>query len=50
MDREQLKCTACGGSGDCPDCKGTSNGGQCKKCDGTGDCPDCGGTGKKLDE
>ena len=50
MEPERHKCTACGGTGDCPVCKGTSNGGQCTKCAGTGRCPNCHGTGRDREE
>jgi hypothetical protein len=44
---EKEKCTACGGSGQCPDCKGTSNGGQCFRCGGSGACAQCQGFGER---
>jgi RecJ-like exonuclease len=50
MEHEQHKCAACGGTGDCPDCKGTSNGGQCERCAGTGRCSNCQGTGRKPEK
>src|SRR5580704_7952822 len=50
MEPERHKCTACGGTGDCPVCKGTSNGGQCTQCAGTGRCPNCGGTGRNPEK
>jgi hypothetical protein len=49
VDEERVKCDVCGGSGQCTECKGTSNGGQCFNCAGTGDCPQCQGTGKRRE-
>lgn len=50
MQHERQKCSACGGTGDCPVCKGTGDGGQCERCGGTGRCPNCQGTGRKLED
>ena len=50
MDYQHEKCSACGGTGDCPVCKGTSNGGQCEKCAGTGKCPNCQGEGRQAEK
>jgi hypothetical protein len=47
VPEKSVKCDVCGGSGQCPQCKGTSNGGQCVNCAGTGKCPHCQGTGRR---
>ena len=46
----RVKCDVCGGTGQCTQCKGTSNGGQCFNCAGTGHCPQCQGTGRREAE
>jgi len=47
---KSVTCSACGGTGECQNCKGT---GKillmtCSECNGSGKCQTCGGTGKSL--
>ncbi len=47
MPEHRVKCDVCSGTGQCTECKGTSNGGQCFNCAGTGNCPQCQGSGRR---
>ena len=43
-------CSACAGTGDCPDCEGVRLAPDgCSNCSGTGDCSNCSGSGEFVD-